>query len=637
MMTALLDWLDDRTGYRLLLHEALNEPIPGGARWRYVWGSTLSFVFMIQMITGFFLWTAYSPSTITAWESVYYIQNVMQYGWLVRGIHVFSAQAMVVLLAVHFLQIVWDGAYKAPREVNFWLGLILMQIVFGLALTGYLLPWDQKGYYATQVATKIAGATPVVGQQVQELVQGGKSYGHHTLTRFFALHAGLLPALLAVFLGLHIYVFRRHGITTPDPKAPPGTFWPEQVLKDAVACLAVLVVILAFVFWKGAELSAPADPAEEYPARPEWYFLFLFRFLKYEAVEHYGLAFGAIYVPGLIMAVIALMPFTAKLKGGHRFNLLFTFALILGAGYLTGLAMKEDKDDDEFQAKLRFAERDAHRAVVLSEHEGIPALGARELLANDPYTQGPRLFARNCANCHRYNGHDSMGLKKYKQVVDPDGNPVLDAHGKPKKEEEVANSADLGDFGSREWVKNVLVDYHAVFAPMQSELAHESYGDKGKEFLVGAMANWSDSNKAKLLDSANADDLKALVEFVVSDSGRYDVGAVDESLAAKGRAIFESGTLTNGSIDACGDCHLKKLADGTEVGNADAPNLTKYAGKEWLTAFLKNPGHADFYGEKNLMPAYETTFSEKEMRLIVDWMVGDYYRAEERHAQSLAE
>jgi len=172
---------------------------------------------------------------------------------------------------------------------------------------------------------------------------------------------------------------------------------------------------------------------------------------------------------------------------------------------------------------------------------------------------------------------------------------------------------------------------------MQSELAHESYGDKGKEFLVGAMANWSDSNKAKLLDSANADDLKALVEFVVSDSGRYDVGAVDESLAAKGRAIFESGTLTNGSIDACGDCHLKKLADGTEVGNADAPNLTKYAGKEWLTAFLKNPGHADFYGEKNLMPAYETTFSEKEMRLIVDWMVGDYYRAEERHAQSLAE
>ena len=91
-MNALLDWLDHRTGYRTLMHEALNEPIPGGAKWKYVWGSTLTFVFAIQVITGFFLWSAYSPSTLTAWESVYYIQEVMSYGWLVRGIHHFAAQ-----------------------------------------------------------------------------------------------------------------------------------------------------------------------------------------------------------------------------------------------------------------------------------------------------------------------------------------------------------------------------------------------------------------------------------------------------------------------------------------------------------------------------------------------------------------
>src|SRR5207237_4062971 len=143
-------------------------------------------------------------SDTTAWESVQYIQNDMLGGWLLRGIHHFMAQAMVVLLALHMLQVVIDGAYKAPREINFWLGLILMQIVLGLSLTGYLLPWDQKGYWATKVATNIAGITPVIGAEVQQLAVGGPEYGHRTLTRLFALHSGRLPALLVGFLGVHI-------------------------------------------------------------------------------------------------------------------------------------------------------------------------------------------------------------------------------------------------------------------------------------------------------------------------------------------------------------------------------------------------------------------------------------------------
>ena len=155
MMRAFLAWLDDRTGCNDLVKETLYERIPGGARWRYVWGSTLVFTFTIQVITGIFLWTAYSPSAQTAWESVYFIQEKMFLGWLVRGIHHFAAQAMTVLLAIHLIQVIIDGAYKAPREVNFWLGLILMKIVLALGLTGYLLPWDQKGYYATKVTTNI--------------------------------------------------------------------------------------------------------------------------------------------------------------------------------------------------------------------------------------------------------------------------------------------------------------------------------------------------------------------------------------------------------------------------------------------------------------------------------------------------
>ena len=256
-MTSLADWFDSRTGYRRLMREVLLEPIPGGARWRYVWGSTLVFTFAVQVITGLFLWTAYSPSAQTAWESVYFIQDVMSYGWLLRGIHHYSAQAMVVLMALHLIQVIVDGAYRAPREINFWLGLILMQIVFGLALTGYLLPWDQKGYYATQVSTEIMGAAPVVGPLLQQLVQGGARYGHHTLTRFFAMHAGFLPAALTLFLVLHVYMFRRHGLTVRRPNdRPETTFWPDQVLRDSVACLGVLAVVLLCVFFKGADLSA---------------------------------------------------------------------------------------------------------------------------------------------------------------------------------------------------------------------------------------------------------------------------------------------------------------------------------------------------------------------------------------------
>ncbi|MEZ6116221.1 MAG: cytochrome b N-terminal domain-containing protein [Pirellulaceae bacterium] len=141
-----------------------------------------------------------------------------------------------------------------------------MQIVLGLSLTGYLLPWDQKGYYATQVTTKIMGATPLIGPQVQQLAQGGPEYGRHTLTRFFAMHAGVLPGLLIAFLALHIYVFRRHGITTVDPdRAPTAPFWPDQVLKDGVACLGILAVVmlLAILKERAERLRIPPKPIRQ--------------------------------------------------------------------------------------------------------------------------------------------------------------------------------------------------------------------------------------------------------------------------------------------------------------------------------------------------------------------------------------
>ncbi len=153
-----------------------------------MWGSTLVFASAVQVITGLFLWMCYSPSNQGAWESVYYIQHEMVGGWFLRGLHHFMAQAMIVLLVLHLMQVVIDGAYRAPREVNFWLGLILMLIVLSLSLTGYLLPWDQKGYWATRVATNLMGIVPVIGPQLQKLVVGGERL------RQLHAHAILRPA-----------------------------------------------------------------------------------------------------------------------------------------------------------------------------------------------------------------------------------------------------------------------------------------------------------------------------------------------------------------------------------------------------------------------------------------------------------
>jgi ubiquinol-cytochrome c reductase cytochrome b subunit len=618
-MNFLLNWLDHRTGYRLLLHEALNEPIPGGAKWKYVWGSTLTFVFFVQVVTGFFLWSAYSPSTQTAWESVYYIQNEMTFGWVVRGIHHFAAQAMMILLGLHFMQVIIAGAYRAPREVNFWLGLILMQIVLGLSLTGYLLPWDQKGYYATKVATSIVGVTPVVGGQLQQLAQGGTSYGHHTLTRFFALHAGILPALLVAFLALHIYVFRRHGITVSkaDESKPIGTFWPDQVLMDAVACLGVLATILFFTIWKrGAELTGPADPAEAYAAaRPEWYFLFLFRFLKFESVEKLGLEFGALYVPGAIMGVIALMPFIGHWKLGHRFNIALTIALLAGAGYLTVLAIQEDAKDPSYQAAVKVAEFEGHRAAQLAKKMGIPPTGALSLLKEDALTQGPKLFKRHCASCHRYNGHDGLNNVPMKSTGEP---------GHSKQVEEPATAADLGKFGSSEWITGVLTNYSTTFAPLKNA------GEKGPKFLEGEMAGWVADNSEVLKKPENSESLKALVEFLASQSDLKSPLQYDADLVKRGSEIFQKGELAQGTFSAnCSDCHSMKSSDGAIIFGEGAgpgyPTLTGYAGKIWLTNFIKNPAHESLYGsERNIMPAFEGKLNEHDLNLLVNWLVGDY-------------
>ncbi len=591
-MNSLFNWIEQRTGAKKLLHEALFENVPGGARWRYVWGSTLVFCFTVQVITGLFLWVAYSPGSQTAWESVYFIQHQMTGGWFLRGIHHFTAQAMTVLLLLHLLQVVIDGAYKAPREINYWTGVLLLVLVLALSLTGYLLPWDQKGFWASKVATNIAAITPVIGPALQQIVVGGSDYGHHTLTRFFALHAGIIPGLIIAFIGLHVYLFRKHGLTAKEPRRKRDEpFWPRQVMCDAVACLAVLAVVLVLVIrGHGAPLGAPADPSEQFSAaRPEWYFLFLFQFLKYfpGGTE----VWGAIVIPTVLLLMVGALPLLGRWNFGHRFNLGFLGAMLAGVALLTWLAVSEDGRKSEYVAAVKAADFEAERVLALAQApSGIPTAGAVTLLRSDPLVQGPKLFVRNCASCHRYDGNDSMG-------------------GQPKDKQ---TASDLKGFASREWLAGLL-------DPAKVDTANYFGASKHKD---GEMVKWVKKN----VPTFAAGDKEQLRQALVALSAGAGLKAQKEIDARDAGIITAGAKILPGHDVGCIECHtIMGQSDGGE-----GPDLTGFGSRQWLTAFISNPKHESFYGAHNdRMPAFgaDGRLTADEIGLIADWLRGDWYVA----------
>ncbi len=596
-MRGLLDRLDERTGYRDLLHKVLAEPIPGGAKWKYVWGSTLTFAVAVQFVTGLALWASYSPNAQGAWESVFHIQNNMEGGWILRGIHHYMAHTTMVLLVLHLMQIIVAGAYKAPREVNFWFGLALLHIVLALSLTGYLLPWDQKGYWATKVATSIASITPVAGPALQEVLVGGAEYGHLTLTRFFALHAGVLPGALIVLIAGHVFLFRRHGVTTGNrsgvtrrERTVDGKFWPDQALRDAVACLAVMAAVMFLVIRTGgAPLGAPADAGEPYAAaRPEWYFMFLFQWLKYFPA---GLeVLGAIVIPGLVVTLVALMPFAGRWRLGHRFNLGLAAALLAGVALLTWQAYAQDRADPDFVAAQREAETAAERVAELAAGpDGIPPSGALTLLRNDPLTQGPRLFADRCASCHSYDDHDGLG------------NPLS----------EPQTAADLKGFASREWLTGLL-DPEFVATPRY-------FG--GTDFARGRMVRMVQSRIAGF-DAVQREELAKVVKALSAEAKLPCQAALDE---ADREEIAEGAALLASESIGCTECHEYRGAVERNLG----PVLTGFGSSEWLEAFIRDASHPRFYGERNdRMPAFGPAeiLSEAEIGLLADWLREDWSR-----------
>jgi ubiquinol-cytochrome c reductase cytochrome b subunit len=306
LLEKIIAFVDERVGLKTLQAKMLNEPVPGGSRWAYVFGSVLLFIFIMQAVTGILLMFYYVPSADHAYASTQYIIHEVDYGWFLLSYHFWGSSAMVVMVFAHMSQVFLWGAYKTPREMIWLVGLALFGIVMAFGFTGYLLPWDQRAYWAT-----------TVGDFMARFLKGGATPGQMTLSRFFVIHVMILPATLMGLAGLHIFLFRKAGPAgpfrgTPDElKAKTDYFFPRQIWKDMVAMGAVFATICSLAFIEPVVLleEATPDPGEYHP-EPEWYFLFLFQLLRLKIFSgEFGQFLGAIAIPGAFMALLAALPF----------------------------------------------------------------------------------------------------------------------------------------------------------------------------------------------------------------------------------------------------------------------------------------------------------------------------------------
>ena len=580
------DFFDERTGYRALTKHLLEEPIRGGARWAYVFGSCLLAVFTVQVVTGIALMTSYAPSDKTAWASVHYIQFQQAGGWLLRGLHHHGAQAMVILLGAHMAQVAFFGAYKRPREVTWWIGLGLFAITLGFALTGYLLPWDQKGYWATRVATNIAGTVPLIGDATQKLLQGGPEYGSLTLTRFYALHVVVLPASLALLAALHVALFRKHGVT-PAAKADvriADPFFPKQLFRDVIAaCFVVGVCLAASIDEHGAPLDAPADPSSDYPARPEWYFLALFQLLKYfhgpmEIV-------GTVVLPTLAGIYLFALPLIDKKEStalkGRIGPLVPLFAMGIGVVALTAVAMRDDAKDAGFQKERVKADERAQAANKLAMN-GVPPEGPLAMLKSAPELRGPELFDKHCAGCHTLGDH---GSEKDRTA------PKLDA------------------WGTEAWIMAMLHD-----PDHDSRFGRTAY--KGEMPSMDVKPKDADESWKPM----SQEDMKNVASFLAREGDPEEKVSGD---VAKGKEIVAS---------RCTACHLYE-GEGDIGDQGLAPELSGYGSVAWVRAQIANPSSKATYREKALdpdrkghMPRFDTELKPEDIDLLAAWV-----RSEARH------
>jgi len=394
----MLKWLEDRTGIVTAVNQFLTEDVPGGASYWYVFGSATMFALILQIVTGIFLTFYYAPSASTAWESTKYIYDHVPLGSFVISLHFWGATAMIALMFLHLLQALIWGAYKAPREVQWIVGVALFGITLVMGLTGYLLPWDLNAFFASQVAINIAGTVPIVGAGIQNFLQDGPTIGTLTINRFFGVHVWLVPILLLLLTGMHLAIFRHNGAAGPPldepPKGRPGRFWPDQLFMDAVISVAVFAVIAVLAIVAPAPLDAKADPNQtSFQPYPAWYFLALFGLLN-DLPPNLELL-GTIIVPGGLVMLLLLLPWIdrgPKRSIASRWGVIATTGIVVIATIFLS-----------FQAQNQILARKAASPTV------AVAAGSASNAPGSAALPGEAVYTANCASCHQANGAGLAG------------------------------------------------------------------------------------------------------------------------------------------------------------------------------------------------------------------------------------
>ncbi len=344
-MTAIQAWLRERipvAGDQL--REWTNEPVPNHMRrWWFCLGGTPAYLFVVQIVTGILLSVYYQPSTATAYESVRFITEDVSYGWYFRSLHKWAATLMIAAVILHQMRVYFTGAYRRPRELNWMVGMCLLLCSLGLGFTGYSLVFEQLSYWGATVGGNLLDTLPVAGGFLKQMLLAGHEYNDLTLSRFFILHAAVLPATLAMLVFVHIVFVRLHGVTEfRDQRALPErnehfNFFPDHLATELALGLFLMIVLSALATVLPAMMGPKADPLTTPEViKPEWFFYATFRWLKLfgptTAVLSMGFIVGAMFVWPWIDA------FLRRVTGWQEVSV---YVGIVGVFLLTGLTVWE--------------------------------------------------------------------------------------------------------------------------------------------------------------------------------------------------------------------------------------------------------------------------------------------------------
>ena len=397
MFSHIRQWVDERWPLSAVIKAVVEEDIPGGSRYAYTLGSAVLTIVLIQVVTGIFQIFFYVPTVDHAYNSLSYLRIMVPFGWLIHGLHYWGANAMIIVVVLHMTQVFLWGAYKRPRELTWLFGVTLLLITMGMSFTGGPLPWDQAGYWAAEVGTSIPAAIPLIGDLTTNLMRGGQDMGQLTISRFFVLHAAILPIGLVVLFVAHLVAFRAKGAVGPwDPvkRQIKEPFWPDQAFKDVMIASAAIITLIALSVFFPPPFTGAADPlSTTFTPKPEWNFLFLYQALKYftGALEPVGVA----GVPAVLIFILVAVPF---LDRNPERNPLKRPLALAGAALLAATLIA-------LTIAGYVSKPGSAATAVTADTPAADRLSPRNVPSNtESIKTGAAVFQSNgCAGCHKIN------------------------------------------------------------------------------------------------------------------------------------------------------------------------------------------------------------------------------------------